>query len=224
MALLELAVARGRARNRGACGARWARQAAALRAAVHRSARSEAEGTRTRPYRDGNRALLRDGSRQALGSSRARLARLRDGRGTPAPSARAAVEAVLCRRARTTNSSSRRMIGSAASDGGRRPGYLFQFSRRSRAPVDRGPGLAGLPGLRPPALSADRLRLHDRIRSSLQPAAGFRSRRYPQYARRSAGSRRSAQSTHRRDRKVRARHLLSERRSRAALRSSRSAC
>ena len=62
----------------GSCSARRTRQAAALGARFRRSTRSEAEATRTRPNRDGHRTLLCDGSRQAMGSNRARVAR--DGR------------------------------------------------------------------------------------------------------------------------------------------------
>ena len=79
IALLDLAAKNGGGGDCGARGPRWARQAAALRAAIHRSSRGEAEGTRARPYRHRQRTLLCDGSRQAMGSGRARMAQHRRG-------------------------------------------------------------------------------------------------------------------------------------------------
>ncbi len=72
---------RGSARHRGARGARRARHAAALGAGVRRRAGGKAQGARMRQGGDGQRTLLCDGSRQAMGARGACLARDRARRG-----------------------------------------------------------------------------------------------------------------------------------------------
>ncbi len=111
-----------------------------------------------------------------------------DGEGLPGAQRACGGRTVLCgwqeRRVRGAHGD-----WASPSDGRRRPGDLHQFSRRSRPADDGGAGLAGLSGLCPPAPSAAGLRVHDRVRSCLQPAAGVRPRRYPQYSGGAVGSR-----------------------------------
>ncbi len=200
----------------GSCGARRTRQAAALGARFHRSARSEAEATRTRPNRDGHRALLCDGSRQAMGSSRARVAR--DGRRRRARGverARGGREIVCRRQERRVRRAARDRH--ARADGGRRRGRLLQLPRRPRARDDGRNRARRLFRVPPPAHPEGRLRVHDRVRSIVRTAAGVRSRGCAQHAGRSAGACGIEKSARGRDREICARHLLPERRRRESV-------
>ena len=202
----------GRARPRPP---RWSRHATVLGARVHRGPRATSRGSPSgRPHRIGRRPLLRDGPGPPLGAHRAWLRRDRPCRG-PATGGQGhrrrhrGLRPRRDRRVRRAHRGPRRRT-----DARRRRGGVHEFPRRPRAPVGGGVRRARLRRLRrsPPAAFA--FHLPHRVRRDIAGAGGVRARRPAPHPRRTARRRRHGPAAHRRDREVRARDLLLQRRAR----------
>ncbi len=199
--------------------------------ALSRAARSETRRMRTRRRdRERHRALLCDGSRPAMGAHQTRLRsagngalaeyRTDDARSRGACGLRA-------RRGRRVRAAHDRRRG--APDRGRRRVRLLQLSPRSRAPADDGlqrrdelyfdDGFGVFASKR---VSRSVLRHDDEVRRDLYQPGALRSATAIRYVRRDPLARGLASAPAGRDREVRARDVLFQRRTRGPVRRRRS--
>ena len=167
----------------------------------------------------GGRPLLRDGPRQALGPGRGRVADV-DARRWPARR-----RSGRRRRARLRQADRRIRHAAGEQEGrrrhqGRRRVFLLQLPLRPRAPADAGVPRQrrGLPALRSRAAAeARRVLDHDPLRREAGRAGGVSAPEPGDDPGRGAVEARRVAAAHRRDREVRARHLLLQRRRRAGV-------
>ena len=177
---------------------------------------------RRRAHRVDRRSLLRDGPRPALGPRRARPTICWSTAARPIPPRpRGPASTPPTRAAKTTSSSSRRRSWQrrpAARDGRRRRGRVHEFPRRPRAADDaraHRPGVRRLCPRRVPKLARVRC-LTATARNSRTCRSPLR-RSDPQRLRRIHSGLGLRAAAHRRDREVRARHVLLQRRRRGGL-------
>ena len=133
--------------------------------------------SRDRPCLDDLRALLRDGSRQALGADQACLRRDRQrDRGTDDAVADRGYSGLVRSRHHRRIHQTRRRRGCRPQPGRARPGRglhrLLQFPRGSRTPADTRDRARRLRWLSPSRSPARPLHHDDGVRSDLQPADG----------------------------------------------------
>ena len=215
-AMLQLAHREQVAARRGACVPRRPRHAAAFGAAEPGRVAGRMRRARQRAHRQHRRPLLRDGSRPALGTVAPRLGCDRQ-RAVGVPRAGCAFRAgggVCARRERRVRRADRDQRRAAIRR--RRRGGVHEFPRRPCAPARGRVRRAGLPRLRCAPPAAVPLRLPERIRRDLAGAGRLPAGQSRAHARRTAGRTRPEPAAHRRDREIRARHLLLQRRPRSS--------
>ena len=193
---------------------------------LRRAARSEARARAARRLdRERHRPILRDGPRPALGAhpARLRLARQRTRRPSSERCGKRDPRRLRARRRRRVRRADDRR--GAAPDRRRRRLRLLQFSTRSRAPAHDGLQRRHddlfrrrVQRLHVEDVSQSVLRHDDEVRRNVHEPGALRSAAAARYVRRDSRARRSAAASARRDREVRARHLLLQRRPRRPVR------
>ena len=217
IALLELAAKKAPARSpcmRSSMGA-TSRRARRCRSSIALEAKLKELGRGT--HRDRQRTLLCDGSRQAMGPGRARMAQHRRRGDAPIVASRARQSRNPTPPTRATNSSSRVSIGkpSRVNDGDQIICYNFRADRaRELTSALALETFSGFARTRFPQVGYVCMTEYDR---SLNLATRVRPRGFEEHASRSFRARQNPQHPHRRDREVRARDLLPQRRSREAV-------